>query len=152
MFTGSKAFTAVLNATHHMLARQAMLLHACSTPLDEDDAARLERHGVKDAALGAVSDGSRIPAWLEKWTSLVLQWTERELKLLPEALVKPNPKQPLFEPYTQKGAEIEAAGVWWYIWLVVDGFVCTCSVLCERLCSTHRCLYPLFKQSNKQQR
>lgn len=111
MFTGSKAFTAVLNATHHMLSRQAMLLHACSEPLTEEDAQRLDRHGVKESALGSAADGTRVPAWLEKWTSLVLKWTELELRLLPEALMKPNPKQPMFEPYTQRGAEIEAAGM-----------------------------------------
>ncbi len=42
MFTGSKAFTAVLNNTHQMLARQALLLQACEQPLSEEDTERLE--------------------------------------------------------------------------------------------------------------
>ncbi len=70
-----------------------------------------QRHGVKESALGSTYQGTRIPPWLEKWTSLILQWTELELRLLPEELVKPNPRQPLYEPYTRRGAEIEAAGV-----------------------------------------
>ena len=64
-------------------------------------------YGLRDSALGSQLRSDRVPEWLEKWVALVLDFVEREEKLLPKQLVMLPP--PAF--YTPVAAEIEARGV-----------------------------------------
>lgn len=63
--------------------------------------------GLKDAALGSESRGTRAPDWLQKWAALVLEYIEEEKALLPaELLAIPPP----FARYTPASAAAEAKG------------------------------------------
>lgn len=42
-------------------------------------------HGLKEACLG-IEGVDRVPAWLEKWASLILEYIEIEHQQLPDAL------------------------------------------------------------------
>ena len=65
-----------------------------------------QAHGLRDCSLGSRARGDRVPEWLEKWVALVLQFVEREQKLLPQQLCALPP--PAF--YTPVAADIEARG------------------------------------------
>ena len=63
--------------------------------------------GLKDAALGSKSRGTRAPDWLLKWAALVLEYIEEEKSLLPaELLAIPPPAA----RYTPASAAAEAKG------------------------------------------
>lgn len=108
MFSGSRAFMQVMVTHHNFLMRQALLLLACTQECQADDRERLEKHGIKDSALGSLAAGNRVPPWLEKWAALTLQFVEEEQALLPPQLCAIPPPQAF---YTPSSAAIEARGV-----------------------------------------
>lgn len=67
----------------------------------------LQRHGIKDSALGSAAAEDRVPAWLEKWAALVLCFVEEESALLPPQLCGIPPPQAF---YTPSSAVVEARG------------------------------------------
>lgn len=67
----------------------------------------VQRHGIKDSALGSDAVGDRVPAWLEKWAALTLCFVEEETALLPPQLCAIPPPQAF---YTPSSAAVEARG------------------------------------------
>ena len=52
-----------------------------------------------------------MPQWLEKWTALILAFTEEEQSQLPDQLLSLRLPAPSYAPlYTQAGAIMEARG------------------------------------------
>ena len=86
-FTGSKAFMQILLKKHNFLHRQVLLARAASEPLNETDEVRLRKFGLGSSCLGSRKDGSRVPAWLEKWTSMICEYLEIEETCLTEELL-----------------------------------------------------------------
>ena len=103
-FTGNKAFMQILQKKHNVLHRQVLLTRAGSEPLDETDAARLRRFGLGSSCLGSREDGTRVPEWLEKWTSLICEYLEAEETCLREELLT-------MKRYDEVTASAEAKGV-----------------------------------------
>jgi len=84
-YAGSGAFMHVMSRIHNLLHRNAVLLRAAREPLTQDDRIRLDIHGLREACLG--TEGvDRVPSWLEKWASLILEYIDMEHRLLPDAL------------------------------------------------------------------
>lgn len=106
-YTGSRSFSAVLAARHCSLDRTALVLRAGLEPLSDADRARLRAEGVGDACLcDPRHDGRRVPAWLEKWAALALEFGELEERLLRDVLAADARGL-----YTPEAAAAEAAGV-----------------------------------------
>ena len=63
--------------------------------------------GLRECALGGSGGGPRVPAWLEKWASLVLEYVAEEQRLLPEQLLA---LPPALGRYTPASAAAEAKG------------------------------------------
>lgn len=64
--------------------------------------------GLRECALGGGSvNHPRVPAWLEKWTALILTFVEEEQRLLPDQLLALPPPLNLYTPFT---AAAEAKG------------------------------------------
>lgn len=78
----------------------------CDVRTEDKDVGGPQLYGLRDSALGSQLRSDRVPEWLEKWVALVLDFVEREEKLLPKQLVMLPP--PAF--YTPVAAEIEARG------------------------------------------
>ena len=106
-FTGSKAFMQILSKKHNVLHRQVALIRASSEPLGEADRLRLKKFGLGSSCLGSVDDKTRVPSWLEKWTSLICEYLELEEMCLKEELLHKDP----YKLYTEAAAEAEAKGV-----------------------------------------
>lgn len=70
-FTGSRAFMQILSKKHNVLHRQVILARAAVEPLTTTDELRLKKFGLGNSCLGSAEKGTRVPPWLEKWTSLV---------------------------------------------------------------------------------
>jgi len=94
----------ILLKKHTMLHRQVILTRAASEPLDETDEARLRKFGLGSSCLGSQEDGTRVPKWLEKWTSLTCQYLEAEETFLKEELLT-------MKRYDEATASAEAKGV-----------------------------------------
>ena len=103
-FTGSKAFMQILLKRHNFLHRQVLLARAASEPLNETDEARLCKFGLGSSCLGSRKDGTRVPAWLEKWTSMICEYLEIEETSLKEELVS-------MKRYDEATSLAEAKGV-----------------------------------------
>uniref|UniRef100_A0A061R538 Putative histone-lysine n-methyltransferase atxr3-like isoform x1 n=1 Tax=Tetraselmis sp. GSL018 TaxID=582737 RepID=A0A061R538_9CHLO len=84
-YAGANDFMQVANERHTFAHRTALILRACTEALTDEDNSRLERHGLRSAALGR--PGERVPGWLAKWLSLVLEFCEAERELLPSSLL-----------------------------------------------------------------
>ncbi|CAL8467814.1 g7352 [Coccomyxa elongata] len=108
MFAGSRAFMQIMTQRHAMLRRQALLLRAGCEPLTEEDKARLQEFGLRECALGGGGGQPRVPAWLEKWTALILEFVQEEQRLLPEQLLALPSNIAAYTPFT---AASEAKGV-----------------------------------------
>lgn len=63
--------------------------------------------GLRECALGGAGIQPRIPAWLEKWTALILMFVEQEQCLLPKQLLALPPPLNLYTPFS---AAAEAKG------------------------------------------
>ena len=61
---------------------------------------------MRDCALGWGPGKGRVPAWLQKWVSLALEYVEMEQRLLPPALLAIQPAG----VYTPATAAAEAKG------------------------------------------
>ncbi len=103
-FTGSKAFMQILLKKHNFLHRQVFLARAASEPLDGSDEARLRKFGLGSSCLGSREDGTRVPAWLEKWTSMICEYLEIEETSLKEELLS-------MKRYDEASSLAEAKGV-----------------------------------------
>ena len=66
-----------------------------------------QAHGLRECALGGGGGHARVPAWLEKWTALVLEFVEEEQGLLPAQLLA-LPRN--LAAYTPASAAAEAKG------------------------------------------
>lgn len=81
----------------------------------------LQEWGVRESVLGRKGTPERVPAWLEKWAALVLEFIEEERLLLSEQLCT---LQLPYTAYTPAAAAIEAKGsassrdVWCFLVLV----------------------------------
>jgi hypothetical protein len=63
--------------------------------------------GLRECALGGGGGGPRVPAWLQKWAALALEFVAEEQRLLPEQLLA----LPLaLGTYTPASARAEAKG------------------------------------------
>lgn len=70
-------------------------------------ARRPQAFGLRECALGGGGGGPRVPAWLEKWAALALEFVAEEQRLLPEQLLA----LPLaLGTYTPASARAEAKG------------------------------------------
>ncbi|KAK9817177.1 hypothetical protein WJX72_010690 [[Myrmecia] bisecta] len=107
-FAGSRAFSQIMAAAHTMLHRQAALLKAGTEPLTSADRRRLEKHGLRECALGRHGTRERVPEWLEKWAALILEYVEEEEARLPNELLAVKPPLAF---YTPASAAAEAKGV-----------------------------------------
>ncbi|KAK9830947.1 hypothetical protein WJX81_000882 [Elliptochloris bilobata] len=107
-FAGSRAFMQVMLQRHNMLQRQVLLLRATCEPVTDADRTRLEAFGLRECALGGGGGGPRVPAWLEKWAALALEYVAEEQRLLPEQLLA---LPPALGRYTPASAVAEAKGV-----------------------------------------
>lgn len=107
-FTGSKAFMQILASKHNILHRQVTLIRSVTEPLNQTDADRLEKFGLGSSCLGSHANGSRVPEWLEKWTSLICEYLEQEEKCLRDEFLN---KEPYKGRYTEAAAAAEAKGV-----------------------------------------
>ncbi|KAG2481828.1 hypothetical protein HYH03_019206, partial [Edaphochlamys debaryana] len=108
-YSGSTAFTQVMEERHNFLHRQALLVRASTEPLGEADAARLAKHSLGPTSLGDGSPGNdRAPEWLVKWAALVLEYVELERTLLPRVLLELPPQ---LGRYTPESAAIEAEAI-----------------------------------------
>ena len=67
----------------------------------------LQAHGLRECALGGGGGQPRVPAWLEKWTALILEFVEEEQGLLPAQLLA-LPRN--LAAYTPASAAAEAKG------------------------------------------
>ena len=89
-YSGSSAFTTVMERRHDFCDRNALLIRACAEALTDDDVHALAAAGIKSAAL--TMPGSepprRCPDWLVKWAALTLQYIQLEKELLPAALME----------------------------------------------------------------
>jgi hypothetical protein len=103
-FTGSKTFMQILLREHNMLHRQVLLARAAEEPLGHADGARLAKFGLGSSCLGSREDGTRVPNWLEKWTSLICEYLEIEETSLKEELLA-------LDRYDETLASAEARGV-----------------------------------------
>lgn len=56
---------------HTFLDRNALLVRACSEPLEQADHERLAKYGIGSSLLGPDP-----PAWLQKWAALILSYIE----------------------------------------------------------------------------
>ena len=66
-----------------------------------------QAHGLRECALGGGGGQPRVPAWLEKWTALILEYVEEEQRLLPAQLLA-LPRN--LAAYTPASAAAEAKG------------------------------------------
>lgn len=107
-FTGSKAFMQILASKHNILHRQVTLIRAATEPLNRADKNRLQKFGLGSSCLGSVENGTRVPPWLEKWTSLTCEYLEQEEKCLRQDFLE---KEPYKGRYTEAAAAAEAKGV-----------------------------------------
>lgn len=75
----------VIESHHTFLDRQVLLLRCCTEPLNQADLMRLDRAGLRGSALGraGVDCNPAVPAWLQKWAALTLEFVEQERLLLP---------------------------------------------------------------------
>jgi hypothetical protein len=64
--------------------------------------------GLRECALGGGGGQPRIPAWLEKWTALILRFVEDEQRLLPDQLLALPSHLASYTPFT---ATAEAKGM-----------------------------------------
>ncbi|GMH38444.1 hypothetical protein BSKO_06328 [Bryopsis sp. KO-2023] len=106
-YAGSSAFMQVMNGHHTFLHRNVLLLKAATEPLNEEDHKRLQRNGLRSAALGRVGV-DRVPEWLEKWVALCLEYVEKERTQLPAELLRLPAN---LAQYTPEQAEAQAKGV-----------------------------------------
>uniref|UniRef100_A0A7S1SLP8 SET domain-containing protein n=1 Tax=Tetraselmis chuii TaxID=63592 RepID=A0A7S1SLP8_9CHLO len=84
-YVNSKSFQEVLTKRHTFLDRTAMLLAACTDPLNDRDSALLREHGIGAALLGdGEGEGDE---WMAKWAALLLRYIEEEHAALPGALM-----------------------------------------------------------------
>ncbi|GIL69137.1 hypothetical protein Vretifemale_124 [Volvox reticuliferus] len=108
-YSGSTAFTQVMEQRHNFLHRQTILLRASTEPLLEEDSLRLKKHSIGSTSLGDGGPGNnKAPDWLVKWAALVLEYVELERKELPKVLMRLPPQ---LAKYTQESAEIEAEAI-----------------------------------------
>ena len=81
-YAGEGAFASIIKESHSPLHRSALVLRACADPvLTEAERDCLNKHGAKSSALGG------LPAWLKKWTALVLQFVDFERDALAQKLL-----------------------------------------------------------------
>ncbi len=66
-----------------------------------------QEFGLRECALGGGGGHSRVPAWLEKWTALILEFVQEEQRLLPEQLLALPSNIVAYTPFT---AASEAKG------------------------------------------
>jgi len=107
-FTGSKAFMQILASKHNILHRQVALVRAAIEPLNRADKNRLQKFGLGSSCLGSTENGTRVPPWLEKWTSLICEYLEMEEQCLRRDFLE---KEPYKGRYTEAAAAAEAKGV-----------------------------------------
>lgn len=69
---------------HNVLDRNAILVRACSQSLEEQEQARLTKHGIGSSVLG-----SDPPTWLIKWAALILEYIEVRYPPNPYLLYSP---------------------------------------------------------------
>jgi hypothetical protein len=67
----------------------------------------LQEFGLRECALGGGGGQPRVPAWLEKWTALILDFVQEEQRLLPEQLLALPSHIVAYTPFT---AASEAKG------------------------------------------
>ena len=102
-YSGSGAFTAVMNKKHAFLHRNAVLFNACASPLEDSDRKRLHDAGFRDCAL------DNCPDWIVKWAALTLDYVKMEEEILPQELMSLPPTA--YGSYNELGAKFEAIGV-----------------------------------------
>lgn len=66
-----------------------------------------QEFGLRECALGGGGGQPRVPAWLEKWTALILEFVQEEQRLLPEQLLALPSNIAAYTPFT---AASEAKG------------------------------------------
>ncbi|GFR46120.1 hypothetical protein Agub_g7609 [Astrephomene gubernaculifera] len=108
-YSGSTAFTQIMEQRHNFLHRQVMLLRASMEAVTEDDRVRLRKHSLGPTSLGDGTPGNnKAPEWLVKWAALVLEYVELERRELPGVLLQLPPQ---LGKYTPESAEIEAEAI-----------------------------------------
>jgi hypothetical protein len=91
----------------------------------------LQRHSIRDSALGSMEAGDRVPAWLEKWAALTLCFVEEEQALLPPQLCAIPPPQAF---YTPSSAVVEARGAGLLLWPALSAYVDFMALLIGAAC------------------
>lgn len=72
-----------------------------------------QEFGLRECALGGGGGQPKVPAWLEKWTALILEFVQEEQLLLPEQLLALPSNIAAYTPFT---AASEAKGnMLWYL-------------------------------------
>jgi len=85
LYAGDSRLNFFFNENHTFTTRNALLCRACNEQMTDEDRQRLDRCGVRECMLHDVH-GERVPEWLEKWISLVLQFAELESDALIQKL------------------------------------------------------------------
>lgn len=102
-YSGSGAFTAVVNKKHAFLHRNAILFKASTSALTNVDRKMLHDSGIRECAL------EHCPDWVVKWAALTLEYIKLEENELPNELMSLPATR--FGRYNELGAKSEATGV-----------------------------------------
>ena len=78
-----------------------------------------QEFGLRECALGGGGGQPRVPAWLEKWTALILEFAQEEQRLLPEQLLALPSNIAAYTPFS---AASEAKGEVLWSHHVLSGF------------------------------
>lgn len=109
LYGGDSRLNFFFNENHTFKVRNALLCRACNESITSEDRGRLARCGVGDCLLHDVSN-QRVPEWLEKWISLVLEFVERENKALKHKIRQTNFSS-VSQDRIEQLAEAEAKGL-----------------------------------------
>ena len=108
IYAGTQLYTEVIRDHHHVLHRTAKLFDACCTSknVTQRERALLQRHALKDSALGADT-----PVWLHKYAAAVCAYIEREQEALPLVLqAKAAAKHKGYAEFAEHAKAVEEVG------------------------------------------